>query len=173
MKKLAIILSLFLMTNTVLFAQGEKTDTIVQYKVGDKCYDFKFLDMEDKAFNLSELKGNYILIDIWSTWCPPCLKEMPHLQALEKRMHGKNIRFVSVSTERIKKRWKDTVKEKGFTGYQVQADGMPNISLSFNVTHIPRFILLDKKGRVLSTKMELRPSSGDEIYNYLMSLKGI
>lgn len=111
--------------------------------------------------SLSDLKGNYVYIDIWATWCAPCKAQFPFLKDLEKDYHGKNIKFVSVSVDRKDAygTWKQMVKNENLGGIQLIADN--NLESDFikeyEITSIPRFILLDPEGKIVDANAA-RPS---------------
>ena len=109
---------------------------------------------------LESLKGKYVYIDLWATWCGPCRAEIPFLKELEKGLHDKNIAFVSISTDSEKdhEKWKTFVKEKELTGIQLYADrANMDFIKAFNVNTIPRFILIDPSGTVVDADAA-RPS---------------
>lgn len=120
---------------------------------------FKLFDVEDNLISLSDLKGKYIYIDLWATWCGPCIAEIPALKKLEKHFEETDIQFVSISYKDNKKRWKEMITEKKLGGIQLFA---PNENISFfkdyQVTGIPRFILIDKDGRIIESNAK-RPSN--------------
>ena len=109
---------------------------------------------------LESLKGKYVYIDLWATWCGPCRAEIPFLKELEKSLHDKNIAFVSISTDSEKdhEKWRTFVKEKELTGIQLYADrANMDFIKAFNVNTIPRFILIDPSGTVVDADAA-RPS---------------
>ncbi len=123
----------------------------------------KFNNYENHAggkTSLNDLKGKYLYIDIWATWCRPCLNEIPALKNLEKQYHDKNIAFVSISIDKQSDydKWKNMVNEKELTGVQLFAN--PN-DMSFiedyQVEGIPRFILIDTNGNIVNSNAP-RPS---------------
>ena len=160
-----------LFLSVVTFAEVPETKVEV-LKDGDKCIDFTYSDINGKKVSLSDLKGKYVLIDIWATWCSPCVNEIPYLKKLEEKMHGKKIAFVSISVDKDKKAWETMVKDLKLGGIQLHNGGNNALLEAFNITGIPRFILLDKKGNVLRSNM-IRPSSEKEINDFLSGLKGI
>ena len=111
--------------------------------------------------SLDDLKGKYVYIDVWATWCGPCKKEIPFLKELEKKYHAKNIHFVSISvdTKNARKKWKKMVKDMNLTGIQIIADNAfrSEFIASYNIAGIPRFILLDPKGNIVEANAP-RPS---------------
>lgn len=110
---------------------------------------------------LEDFKGKYVYIDVWATWCGPCRAEIPFLKKVEEKYHGKKIEFVSISVDVDKdhEKWVNFVKEKQLGGVQLFADKnwMSDFITSFGINSIPRFILLDPQGNVVSANAE-RPS---------------
>ena len=109
--------------------------------------------------SLKDLRGNYIYIDVWATWCRPCLGEIPHLQKLEEEFKGKNIHFLSISVDKENKKeaWKKMIADKNMGGIQLFATQGDSFSKDYGVNSIPRFILIDPNGIVVKSKMT-RPS---------------
>ncbi len=112
--------------------------------------------------SLSDLKGKYIYIDVWATWCGPCKREIPFLKEVEKKYHGKNIEFVSTSIDVAKAHntWAKMVKEKELSGIQLFADNdwKSQFVVDYAIEGIPRFILIDTNGNIVSADAP-RPSS--------------
>ncbi|MCT4645662.1 MAG: TlpA family protein disulfide reductase, partial [Carboxylicivirga sp.] len=87
----------------------------------------KFVNYENHAggtTSLDDLKGKYVYIDVWATWCGPCKAEIPHLKKVEEQFRDKNIAFVglSIDKQKDKEKWKAMVSEKGLKGIQLIAD---------------------------------------------------
>lgn len=119
--------------------------------------DFKLMDINGKEYTLSNFRGKYVYIDVWATWCNPCMAEVPHLKKLESELHGKNIEFVSICSFDTKDKWQRVVKEKELGGVQLFAEKDITFLKMFQVRGIPRFILLDPSGKIVSGNAE-RPS---------------
>ncbi len=130
-----------------------------------------FMDAHDKISRLSDYQGKVIYIDAWATWCGPCKREIPFLIELEKEFHGKNIQFISVSTDRDIKAWKSFIEKEAMSGIQLrQSDNFDeSLSKAYIINSIPRFIIIDAEGRIVSVDAP-RPSSGDQIRNLFNSL---
>jgi len=111
---------------------------------------------------LEDLRGKYVYIDVWATWCGPCLAEIPHLKKVESKYHGKNIEFVSISvdTEKDYEKWKKMVVSKELGGIQLFADKnwTSDFVKAFGINSIPRFILIGPDGKVIKADAA-RPSS--------------
>ncbi|MCK0131235.1 TlpA family protein disulfide reductase [Flavobacteriaceae bacterium F08102] len=124
----------------------------------------KFVDYENHAggtTSLDDLKGKYVYIDVWATWCGPCLAEIPSLKKVEKAYHGKNIHFVSVSIDKedAYDKWKAMVTEKELGGIQLLADNAweSKFVQDYLIRGIPRFILIDPQGNIVNANAP-RPS---------------
>ncbi|MGB5321899.1 TlpA family protein disulfide reductase [Lutimonas sp.] len=124
--------------------------------------------------SLADLKGKYVYIDVWATWCGPCKAEIPSLKKIEKEYHGKNIAFVSMSIdddrshggswEKANEDWKKMVAEKELGGIQIFAPKgwKSEFVQNYKINGIPRFILVDPEGNIVSASAP-RPSSEELI----------
>ena len=128
-------------------------------------------NINGKTTSLKDLKGKYVYVDVWATWCGPCKAEIPSLKALEEEYRDKNIEFVSISVdnEKAKDAWKKMIAEKQMKGIQLYAGKDKVFTDGYGVNTIPRFILIDPKGNVVDANAP-RPSSQD-IKNILKGLK--
>ena len=104
---------------------------------------------------LEDFKGKYVYIDVWATWCGPCLAEIPSLKNVEEKYHGKNIEFVSISIDVAKDhdKWKTFVTDKSLGGVQLFADKDWNSDFmkGYGIKSIPRFILIDPNGIIVKS----------------------
>lgn len=127
---------------------------------GTDLSEFSFENEKGEWVALSDFKGKYVFIDIWSTGCNPCVGEVPYIKDMEHRFAGKPITWVSISMDLNKKEWLDFLKEKGMNGIQLicnkgYKDPFPK---QIALRGIPRFLLLDKEGKVIDFE-SLRPSN--------------
>ncbi|MFB9076131.1 TlpA family protein disulfide reductase [Flavobacterium procerum] len=111
--------------------------------------------------SLDDLKGKYIYIDVWATWCGPCKVEIPHLGKIEEEYKGKNIQFLSISIDKRAdiEKWKKMINDKKMGGIQVIADNAWDSKFiqDYFIKGIPRFILIDPQGKIISSNAP-RPS---------------
>lgn len=114
---------------------------------------FDYENQKGGKTKLEELKGKYVYIDVWATWCGPCRGEIPFLQKVEEKYKSKNIEFVSISVDVAKDhdKWKNFVTEKQLGGIQLLADKdwKSDFVMSYGINSIPRFILIDPKGVIV------------------------
>ena len=125
------------------------------------CPDFSFADNTGKTVTLADLKGKFVYIDMWATWCGPCKGEMPSLLELEKRFEGKDILFVSLSIDKNKdiELWKQTIEKMGLGGIQLHlGENWDWLKIFMPASmSVPRFVLLDREGKFIDANMT-RPS---------------
>jgi len=129
-------------------------------RAGETAIDFTYPDKDGKELSLTSFKGNLVYVDVWATWCGPCKYQIPFLIQLEEDYHGKDITFMSVSVDTDKEAWEKMVAEKELGGVQLWANGWSEITKSYAINGIPRFMLFDANGNVISTNAP-RPSSED------------
>jgi thiol-disulfide isomerase/thioredoxin len=134
---------------------------LLKFGNGDMAVDFTAVDIDNKKVNLADLKGKVIYVDLWATWCMPCLDEMPKLEELKKKYkNNANVVFVSVSIDDddLRARWKKNVADRSAKGYQWQINRTKLIA--YNVTTIPRTLLIDRDFKMVNMNAPL-PSSID------------
>ena len=143
-----------------LTKQYEKAQKLAKGNVSPQ-----FANYENNAggtTSLADLKGKYVYVDVWATWCGPCKVEIPFLQKVEKQYHGKNIEFVSLSIDVAKDhgKWKQMIKDKNLGGIQLFADSdwKSKFVTDYGINGIPRFILIDPSGNIVSSNAP-RPSN--------------
>jgi thiol-disulfide isomerase/thioredoxin len=140
--------------------------------IGKASPQFDYENFKGGKTKLADLKGKYVYIDLWATWCAPCRAEIPYLQKIEEKYHGKNIEFVSISIDKLKdnEKWKKFVTDKNLGGTQLFADKdwESEFVTNYGVTGIPRFILIDPNGNVVNADAK-RPSA-PELQTQLDSL---
>ncbi|MBD0822680.1 TlpA family protein disulfide reductase [Aestuariibaculum marinum] len=121
-----------------------------------------YVNYEGGKTSLADLKGKYVYVDVWATWCGPCKREIPFLKEVEEKFHDKNIEFVSISIDQQKdfEKWKSMVAEKELKGVQLFADSDWKSSFvqEYQINGIPRFILIDPNGNIVNSNAP-RPSN--------------
>ncbi|WP_372745472.1 TlpA family protein disulfide reductase [Lutibacter sp.] len=136
--------------NLAKFAKGKASPVFENYE-----------NFKGGKTSLKDLKGKYVYIDVWATWCAPCKVQIPFLKTLEKEYHGKNIEFVSISVDKPEayNTWKEMVKEEALGGIQLYADNNfeSKFIMDYGINSIPRFILIDPNGNIVDADV-LRPS---------------
>ena len=134
---------------------------------------FNFENQKGGNTSLESLKGKYVFIDVWATWCGPCRQEIPSLEKVEEQFQGKNIVFVSISVDNTKDRekWSKLITEKKMSGIQLLADKefASKFIKDYNIYAIPRFILIDTNGNIVNPQSPF--PSDPKLIELLNSLK--
>ena len=132
---------------------------------------FKAEDVDGKMWTLADFRGRYVYIDMWATWCAPCRQEIPYLKKLEAEFKDAEIVFLGLSTDSDKSKWEKMVSSGELTGTQLYLGTKSSFQEAYRIDGIPRFILLDKEGKIISNDMS-RPSDPKTMQT-LNSLEGI
>lgn len=117
---------------------------------GGEWIDFSYPDAAGKMHKLSDNLGKVVFIDVWATWCAPCLAEQPALEELEKSFAGKDIVFIALSLDTDKAKWQKMVEEKKLSGLHLFTNNKGLIVSDYEVTEIPRYIIFDKNGKTVN-----------------------
>lgn len=125
--------------------------------IGKPLQDFTMNDVKGKPRKLSDYvgKGNYVLVDFWASWCPPCRQEMPNLVALYKQYHKKGFEIVGVSLDNKQENWEKGLKDLGMTWPQLSdLQGWKNEGAAlYGVHSIPHTVLFDPQGNIVAKKL--------------------
>lgn len=119
--------------------------------------DVEFTDQDGNTHHLAEFKGKAVYLDVWATWCGPCVAEISHLEKLvEKYKDNNKVVFISVSFDRNRKAWLQKLSEDKPTWPQfITSEG--DLQKQYGVYGIPRFLYFDAEGRIVSVDAP-RPS---------------
>ncbi len=149
-------------------AVNKTLTSLLAFGRGDEAADFTAKDINGNDVKLSSLKGKILYVDIWATWCGPCMNEMPHFEALkEKYKDDPSVAFVSLSIDGDDKAWQKSVETRKASGYQwLISRSKLN---AYNIVGIPRTLLIDKAFKIVDLNAAM-PSS-KEIDNSIKALE--
>jgi len=131
--------------------------------------DFTLPDASGKMISLHAQKGHPVLVNFWATWCPPCIEEVPSMEALARRIEKTDIRMLAVSVD---ENW-DIVKRffAGGTKMGVLLDTSKEVPKSFGTEKFPETFLVDASGKVRHYFINKRDWSRPEALACLESLR--
>lgn len=108
----------------------------------------KLFDRDGKEVSFAQFKGKVVYVDLWASWCVPCIREVPHLKQLEKEFEGKSIAFVSISIDSNVDAWKRKSEQLDLHGNQfINSDN--SLGKALNVNGIPRFLIYGADGNLV------------------------
>lgn len=119
-------------------------------KNGSKSPSFSFENEKGEKVSLEDFRGKLVYIDVWASWCGPCIGEIPYLKQLEADFKGKDVVFVSISKDIKKEHWQKALEKHQLKGVQLWGGNKSDFYDAYFINSIPRFILIDKKGKVIS-----------------------
>ncbi|RYG23043.1 TlpA family protein disulfide reductase [bacterium] len=119
-----------------------------------KKIDFTLTDRTGKSWTLSELKGKVVLVNFWATWCPPCRKEMPDLDALHTRFKDKGLVILAISDE--KPEVVDAYLKEHPVAYPILLDPDRKVNTAFQIDGIPKNLIYDRKGKLVAQSIDMR-----------------
>jgi thiol-disulfide isomerase/thioredoxin len=117
--------------------------------------DFSIADTSGKPLQLSSLKGKYVLVDFWASWCGPCRKENPNVVAAYQKYHDKGFEIVGVSLDTQKDAWMKAIAKDGLAWNHVSdlKGWQSGIVKQFGIHAVPTSFLLDKDGKVIANNL--------------------
>ena len=125
---------------------------------GAEAPDFTLNDPEGNPVTLSSLRGQYVIVDFWASWCKPCRAGMPAMKELYAKYHDKGLEIIGVSDDNDHDKWRQAI-EQDQTPWIHVVDEFPEenkparVGQLYAVHYIPSYFLLDKEGKVIG-KME-------------------
>lgn len=132
---------------------GKQIGAIRHEKYGQSAFNFELKDLEGNIVKLSDLRGKYILLDWWASWCGPCIGEIPYLKHVHKYVKNrKDWIVVSISIDSNEKSWRSAVENHGMTWMQLNCKDK-KIKNEYQIKGIPRIMLLDKNGKFINDNM--------------------
>lgn len=135
---------------------AKKIETLKDINVGGFAPDIDLTAPNGTPIKLSSLRGKYVLLDFWASWCGPCLAEVPNVKAIYDEYKDKGFEIYGVSLDEDKAAWENAIEKHGLNWIHVSSlKGWEcPVAKRYNVTGIPRMYLLDKEGRIIA--MDLR-----------------
>lgn len=135
----------------------EKLDIGKRRQAGAKATDFTQNDLNDKPFQLSSLRGKYVLVDFWASWCIPCRAENPNVVKAYQQLKDKNFEIVGVSLDYpgSKAAWEGAVKQDGLPWIHVSdLRGWKNeVALMYGINSVPQNILVNPEGMIVAKNL--------------------
>ncbi|MEM7618204.1 MAG: TlpA disulfide reductase family protein [Pseudomonadota bacterium] len=124
---------------------------VVTKRRAEPIVDVSFLNPAGETVAFSDFDGEYLLVNFWATWCPPCVLELPSLDALAREMEGKGLEVIAISldAQRDQQSIRDFLYNRGIGEFAEYHDNQQIIQKNIYMRGIPTSVLLDPQGNIL------------------------
>lgn len=151
---------------------GEEHDGAFQYsvdrsKAGTPAPAIAFKDADGKRVTLQQLAGQPLLVNLWATWCAPCVAEMPTLDAVAGGYAGKGLKVLTISQDVQEKQVAPFFAKRGFAHLKPWTDSENALGLHYATGMLPTSVLYDAKGREVARVIGAMDWQGDEAKSLL------
>jgi cytochrome c biogenesis protein CcmG/thiol:disulfide interchange protein DsbE len=131
-------------------------------RIGDLAPDFVLPALDGRVHKLSNHRGNPVLVNLWATWCPPCIAEMPLLDAIVRDYGPRGLVVLGVAGDDDDARVRGFVAEKR-PAFQVLLDPGGTVGTQYGITGYPETFLVDRDGKLVATYIGPLPSNGESL----------
>jgi len=118
-------------------------------EIGRPAPDFRFPGLDEKMVSLSDYRGKVVLVNIWATWCPSCVDEMPSMEKLYQKLQGEDFEILAVSIDSMGEMVVAPFMKKYKLTFPALIDSGGTIRMSYGTTGVPESFIIDKNGMLV------------------------
>lgn len=133
----------------------ERVDYVAPFVAGKEAPNFSLPQPEGGDLSLKDLRGKYVLIDFWASWCGPCREENPNLVKTYESYKDRNFEILGVSLDNEKNAWLSAIEKDGLPWPQVSdlKGWKSEAAMTYKIESIPYTILLDPEGKIIAKNL--------------------
>jgi peroxiredoxin len=171
--RLAIILAaIFSLSPSIAIAHDPALHgfRVVTFKRSIAAPEFILKNLSGEIVKLEQFRGDYILLNFWATWCPPCVKEMPSMERLQQKFKDKGIRVVAISLDKEPQAKVAAFVARLNLSFPILLDPDGIVSDPYGANALPSTFILNPDGRVIAAAKGERDWYGEEAISYFDEL---
>ena len=142
---------------------------VYDVRTGDRAPAFELADDQGLGLSLEDYRGKVVLVNFWATWCPPCVQEMPSLNATYERLRDDGFVVLGISVDEDEEQYSRFLRDAGVT-FPTARDPERTVSSRYGTLKYPESYLISRDGRVLRKYVGAEDWRRPEIANYLRSV---
>ena len=156
-----IVVVLILAYGTLTRMSDVKAGNLPQ--VGQPLADFALTDLKGNTVQLSALRGKVVFINVWATWCQPCVDEMPTIERLYNQLHARGLEVVTVSLDPLGAQVVEPFMRRYQLTFPVLLDAKSQVERLYGTTGVPESFIVDKQGRLVEKVVGPRDWSSPQV----------
>jgi peroxiredoxin len=121
--------------------QGDTTP-----RLGKPLADFTLPDLQGRSVQLTALRGKVVFVNVWATWCAPCIEEMPTIQQLYERLHSRGLEILAVSLDALGAQVVVPFIQSHRLSFPTLLDTKSTVQRLYLTTGVPESFIVDKRG---------------------------
>lgn len=139
-------------------------------KTGLPAPDFMFPGLDGKMVSLSDYQGHVVLVNVWATWCPPCVDEMPSMERLYREFKGEKFEILAVSIDALGEKVVAPFMKKYNLSFPALMDPDGTIKTLYHTTGVPESFIVDQEGILIKQIIGSRDWAKPEIIGFFRNL---
>ena len=139
-------------------------------KKGEPAPNFTLPDLDGKMVSLTDYKGKVVLLNIWATWCPPCVEEMPSMEKLHQALKNESFEILAVSIDSTGSQVVAPFMKKHKLSFHTLTDTKGTIKNLFQTTGVPESLIIDKNGNIVEKIIGPRDWNSPDAIRFFQNL---
>ena len=165
----AVVLIFLAISSLLILFSLKQNNSYLNYsllKTGLPAPDFTFPGLNGKMVSLSDYRGHIVLVNIWATWCPPCVDEMPSMEKLYQELKGEKFEILAVSIDSLGTKAVAPFMKKYSLSFPALMDPDGTIQTLYQTTGVPESFIVDQDGLLIEKIIGPRDWAKPEIVGF-------